>query len=111
MKKSLKSFILPVFIFAVTFTNPATDFLIDYGSGNTFDNLLVKFINLTLGIVGLLSVFFIIVGGLRYITSGGNEEAAASGKKTFINAIIGLVIVIFSYVAVVVVIRLLQGHP
>lgn len=74
------------------------------GRGYDIANFIEDLIsNLLLPIAGLVAVFFIIIGGFRYITSAGNDEAAEAGKKTLTNAVIGLVIVIFSYVIVSVV--------
>jgi hypothetical protein len=67
------------------------------------NELLLRIINILLAIVGLVAVLFLIIGGFRYITAGGNEETAEAGKKTIINAIIGIVIVILSFVIVRVV--------
>lgn len=89
--------------------NPAPGLFVDLGE-NTFPKLIGFFINGLLGLVGVISILFIIIGGFRYITSGGNEEAAESGKKILTNAIIGLVVVILSYVIVVVVVNALQGQ-
>jgi bacteriorhodopsin len=47
-------------------------------------------------VVGLISVFFIIYGGLRYITSGGETGAVKSAKNTILYAILGLVIVLIA---------------
>ena len=44
-------------------------------------------------IVGVVSVIMIIVGGFRYITSGGESSAVSGAKNTIIYAIIGLVVV------------------
>lgn len=44
-------------------------------------------------IVGIVSVIMIIVGGFRYITSGGASDKVTSAKNTIIYAIIGLIIV------------------
>ena len=43
-------------------------------------------------IVGILSVIFIVVGGLRYTLSGCDSAGIKSAKDTIINAIVGLVI-------------------
>ena len=43
--------------------------------------------------VGIVAVVMIIIGGLRYITSGGNDTNVASAKNTLLYAIIGLIIV------------------
>lgn len=44
-------------------------------------------------IVGVVAVIMIILGGLRYITSGGDSNNVSSAKNTIIYAIIGLVVV------------------
>jgi len=44
-------------------------------------------------IVGLISVIMIIFGGLKYITSGGNDGSVKGAKNTILYAVIGLVIV------------------
>ncbi len=70
-------------------------------SGNgTLSGLIIYVINIMLGIAGVLAVLFLIIGGFWYITSAGNEETAEKGKGTAVNAIIGIVIVILSYVIV-----------
>lgn len=43
--------------------------------------------------VGVVSVIMIVVGGFKYITSGGASDKVTSAKNTIIYAIIGLVIV------------------
>jgi hypothetical protein len=35
----------------------------------------------------------IIIGGLRYVTSGGKQESVTSAKNTILYAVIGLVII------------------
>jgi len=46
---------------------------------------------------GVVSVIFIIIGGIRYSTSGGNANALTEAKKTITYAIAGLVISISAY--------------
>lgn len=43
--------------------------------------------------VGIVSVIMIVVGGFKYITSGGASDKVTGAKNTIIYAIIGLVIV------------------
>ncbi len=93
--------------------DPASQFFVDlsnYGKPNTFAGLLLYIVEGLLGLVGILSVAFIVIGGFQYITSAGNEEQAETGKKTLTNAIIGLVIVILSYIIVTVIINALKGQ-
>lgn len=54
------------------------------------------FINLLLLFAGSVAVIFIIIGGFRYLTSAGNEEASEQGKKTLVTSVIGLVVIILA---------------
>ncbi len=62
--------------------------------------LIIRIINILLAVAGLVAVVFLIVGGFRYITAGGNEESAEAAKTTITNAIIGIVVIILSFVIV-----------
>lgn len=53
-------------------------------------------INLLLLLAGSVAVIFIMVGGFRYLTSAGNEEAAEKGKKTLITSVIGLAAIVLA---------------
>ena len=78
--------------------------------GETSINQLIStIINWLLGIAFGIAVLFLIIGGFWYITSAGNEETAEKGKNTAINAIIGIIIIIMSYVIVNVVSNLLTS--
>jgi amino acid transporter len=62
--------------------------------------LILRIINIALGVAGLVAVLFLVIGGFRYITSAGNEETAEQAKKIITNAIIGIVVIILSFVIV-----------
>ena len=63
----------------------------DKGSGVT--KVITAAINILSVIVGVVAVVMIILGGFKYITSGGDASGIASAKNTVIYAIVGLVIV------------------
>lgn len=75
----------------------------------TVNGLIKTVINWLLGIAFGIAVLFLIVGGFWYITSSGNEEQVEKGKSTAINAIIGIVIIILSYVIITVVSNLVSN--
>lgn len=50
-------------------------------------------INLLSVVVGIIAVVMIILGGFRYITSGGKQESIGAAKSTILYAVIGLVVV------------------
>lgn len=73
------------------------------------ETVLLDIINIVLAFVALVAVGFLIVGGFRYITSAGDSEITEAAKKTIYNSIIGLIVVILSYVIVVVIINQLSA--
>src|SRR5687767_15156272 len=71
--------------------------------GNPSDTItewIVRLVNYALGIVAILAVAYLIYGGFLYITSGGDSEASEAGKNAIKNAIIGLIIIILSFVVI-----------
>src|SRR5690606_20766095 len=66
----------------------------------SLSGFIMKIINIALTVAGLIAVLFLIIGGFRYITSAGNEETAEQAKKIITNAIIGIVVIILSFVIV-----------
>jgi hypothetical protein len=65
-----------------------------------FNDLLAKIVNIISAIVGVIAVIMIIVGGFKYITSGGDSNNVSGAKNTIIYAIIGLIIVALAQVIV-----------
>lgn len=57
------------------------------------NDILTLVINIFSLVVGVVSVIMIIIGGLKYITSGGEASNISGAKNTIIYAIVGLVIV------------------
>ena len=56
--------------------------------------------NTLLFVVGALAVVMIIVGGLRYTTSGGNSSSVTAAKNTVLYAVVGLIIAFLAFAAV-----------
>lgn len=56
--------------------------------------------NVLLFIVGAISVIMIIIGGMRYILSGGNSANVTAAKNTILYAIVGIVVAILGYAIV-----------
>jgi len=69
------------------------------GTGQ-LEKFLKDIVNILLFIIGTISVIMIIVGGLRYVLSGGDAGSIKAGKDTVIYAIIGLVVSIMAYAIV-----------
>ena len=65
--------------------------------------IVMSVVTWVLGFAAAIAVLFIIIGGILYITSAGNKDRAESAKKTLLYAIIGLIVIVLSYVIVAVV--------
>lgn len=55
-------------------------------------------------IIGAISVLMIIIGGFRYVVSGGDSAGVEGAKNTILYAVIGLVVTILAQTIVVFVI-------
>ena len=68
--------------------------------GAKVDEIIKLVINIFSLIVGVVSVIMIIIGGLKYITSGGDSGNVTGAKNTIMYAIIGLVVVALAQIVV-----------
>lgn len=64
------------------------------------DGVFKKITNTILYIVGILAVIMLIIGGIRYIVSGGDSKKVTDAKNTILYAIIGLIICFLAYAIV-----------
>lgn len=69
------------------------------GAG-AFTSLIQSIINILLFLIGAIAVIMIIIGGLRYVISGGDQGAITGAKNTILYAVIGLVVAIMAYAIV-----------
>ncbi|MBL4694284.1 hypothetical protein JKY72_02845 [Candidatus Gracilibacteria bacterium] len=67
------------------------------------ESVLPKFAVGTVGLVAAISLLFLIISGVRFVTSYGNDEAVESAKKQAIYAIVGLLVAMLSYTIVAIV--------
>lgn len=76
-------------------------------NGNIMD-ILATFIALALVVASILCLVFIIVGGITFILSAGNEEKIKKAVHTIRFAIIGLIVTFMSFFAVSWIAKLLE---
>jgi hypothetical protein len=69
----------------------------------------VNVIDFLTTIAGTIAIAMVVVGGFRLLTSAGSEKAYGEGKRIVTFAIVGLLIVLFSWVIVNTVLSLLSG--
>jgi len=61
---------------------------------------ITSIINVLLTLAAVIAVIFVIIGGVRYITSQGDEDAALLAKNTIIYSILGVIVIALSAVIV-----------
>jgi hypothetical protein len=59
-----------------------------------------KISSVLLFIVGAIAVIMIVIGGLRYVISGGDASQVQSAKNTILYALVGIIVAILAYAAV-----------
>jgi hypothetical protein len=72
----------------------------DAEAEQSINDIIATVINIFSLVVGVVSVIMIIVGGLKYITSGGDSSNITGAKNTILYAIVGLVIVALAQIIV-----------
>ncbi|HUO61868.1 MAG TPA: hypothetical protein VMT96_00245 [Candidatus Bathyarchaeia archaeon] len=68
----------------------------DGGQGGIFRTIT----NVLLFLIGAISVIMLIIGGIRYVVSGGDSTAVQNAKNTILYAIVGVVVAILAYAVV-----------
>lgn len=56
--------------------------------------------NTVLSIIVIISIIMLVIGGFRYIVSGGDSKKVTDAKNTILYAIIGLIISFLAYAIV-----------
>jgi len=54
------------------------------------------------------AALFLVIGGFRYVAAQSNEEALESAKKTMYHSVIGLAVIILSWVILRMVVRIAE---
>tara|TARA_Y100000310_G_C20524828_1_gene735485 strand:+ start:298 stop:702 length:405 start_codon:yes stop_codon:yes gene_type:complete len=63
------------------------------GKLSDINNILPNLITTVLAIAGVVFLIFLIIGGIQWMTAGGDQEAITKAKSRLTNAVIGIVIV------------------
>jgi hypothetical protein len=67
-----------------------------FGTGGIF----VTVTNILIFVIGAIAVLMLIIGGIRYTVSQGDQNAITGAKNTILYAIIGIVVAVLAYGAV-----------
>lgn len=90
-------------------TNPVLNTSVQNLTGNQFfARLLPSLITLGFVVGSIVFVFMLIIGGIQWITAGGDKAALESARSKIMNALIGILI-LFSLYAIVNVVQRFFG--
>ncbi len=60
-------------------------------------------VSAALGFAGIVLFVLLLMGGFKYITSGGDPKATEEAQKTITYAILGLILILASYLILVLI--------
>ena len=63
-------------------------------------NVVQALLNTIISVVSIVAVIFIVIGGVKYMTSAGAPSKASSARKTILYAAIGLVVCVLAFAIV-----------
>lgn len=103
VKKTTKPgsyYLIPIFVTGLVTVTMRTAFARAVGCNDPneipslycFEPIFERVLRAVSALVGLSSFIFIIVGGFKYLTAGGDVKAMSSAKKTLAGALGGLII-------------------
>lgn len=61
------------------------------------ESLITTIVNTLLYIAGIVAFIFVLVGGIKYITSTGDPRRTQTAKDTLLYAIIGLIVTLIAF--------------
>jgi hypothetical protein len=69
-------------------------------SALSLSQIALNVLNFLLGVAGTLTIIMMVIGGMMYLTSAGDEDRIKKGKEIFVNSVIGIVIIMAAMVIV-----------
>ena len=70
------------------------------GGSDDLPDVIVSILNVIIGVAGFISVIWIIIGGVNYMTSSGDPNKTKKARDTILYACIGLIICVLSFAIV-----------
>ena len=64
------------------------------------EGIFTTIVNLLLFIIVAIAVIMLIIGGIRYVVSGGDSSAVTGAKNTILYAIVGIIVAVLAYAIV-----------
>jgi len=76
---------------------------------NPFEETIAEIINVALSLLGIVAVVIILIGGFKWMTSGGDETKVGDARKFIFAGVIGLAIIMSSWALATFVLSKLAG--
>ncbi len=76
----------------------------------TFGQLTSDIVTILISVSAAISIIFIMIAGIKFVTSSGDEKKLASATSTLTYAIIGLVVTILAFMIVRILQYFLQSN-
>lgn len=77
------------------FLNPLVN---NDNTATTFNGYFGTIVGLILTIAAIVAFIFLLMAGFQYITAGGDTAKADTARKGIVNALVGILIILVSYV-------------
>ncbi len=68
----------------------------DVEQAPTIAEIVSNVLQFLLGIAGTIALIAMVIGGIMYLTAGGDENRVDAGKKVFLSAVTGIIIIMAS---------------
>ncbi len=78
-------------------------------SQNAFGSTISSFLTLIFVVSAIIALVFLVLGGIRWITSQGDAKNVGSARDQIINSLIGLGVVFISYILINVILYFFTG--
>ena len=70
------------------------------GTNSDLSGFIKNIVNILLYVVGAVAVLMLVIGGLRYVLSGGDASQTKAAKDTILYSIIGIIVAFAAYAIV-----------
>lgn len=95
--------VIPAVTFAQTAADPYGQNAVDPAqsglnlSGGDVRQTAARLINVALGFLGIIAVIIVLIGGFKYMLSGGDQSKTEEARKLIVSGIIGLAIILSAW--------------
>ena len=79
------------------------------GTVSSIPDAIIVVIKYLLSIIGIITLIFIVISGIKYVTSAGNEEKIKSAKDALYSSCLGLALALMAFVILEVIVGILNG--